>query len=332
MGRDVAPAPRVGVIPPGTAHPLGLLDDGEAADAGPDELHAHGQAGQTAADDDDTRDGPACGPGGRGLPRQSPAPNVQRHVRSVPFLRPQRPARPAVGHLIQADPMVGLLGTWHDTGSVGPDVPSSMTATPCGRRVTVIRLLGRDRGAVRTTRAGRLATDGPVIPSGPGEGQLRAGAPHPAPARGPAARGGGRARGGVRRHRVARSSREAPGASAGSGPRCGPHRLVCSTGCPARCSTTRPSSTTWRASRCSSSRQSPLDHGGRGWAAGGLGRGCGRINTRGRPGPGPRHRRGGGPGGLHRARVLRLVQHRLVPGRASCTTGRSPWTGPRSGG
>ena len=53
MRRDVAGAARVGVVPPGAADVLGLLQDDEVVPAGLLELDRHAEPGEPGADDDD---------------------------------------------------------------------------------------------------------------------------------------------------------------------------------------------------------------------------------------------------------------------------------------
>src|SRR5581483_810009 len=60
---DVAPAPRIDVVPPGAADAVRLLEDGEVGKATTDELHAHGQARHATPDDEDARDRPPGCPG-----------------------------------------------------------------------------------------------------------------------------------------------------------------------------------------------------------------------------------------------------------------------------
>ncbi len=55
MGRHVAGRARVGVLAPGAADVVGLLEDGEGIDAGLLEVHAHGDAGEAGADDHDRK-------------------------------------------------------------------------------------------------------------------------------------------------------------------------------------------------------------------------------------------------------------------------------------
>ena len=54
VGGDVARRPRVGVVPPGPTHPVGLLVEGERI-AGPPEPDAHGDAPGAGAEDGDGR-------------------------------------------------------------------------------------------------------------------------------------------------------------------------------------------------------------------------------------------------------------------------------------
>ena len=53
MRLDVAGAARVGVVPPGAADVLGLLQDDEVVDAGLLQLDRHAEPGEPGADDDD---------------------------------------------------------------------------------------------------------------------------------------------------------------------------------------------------------------------------------------------------------------------------------------
>ena len=76
MRRHVARRPRVGVVAPGPAHPVALLEDRVVAKAGPFELHGHGQAREPGADDGH--------PGRLGARRpqgvfQAPAGGLERH-------------------------------------------------------------------------------------------------------------------------------------------------------------------------------------------------------------------------------------------------------------
>ncbi len=63
MGRDVAGAAGITIVPPGAADVAALFDDEKGVHAGFEEFDAHAKAGKAGADDEDVdiRDGRVCG-------------------------------------------------------------------------------------------------------------------------------------------------------------------------------------------------------------------------------------------------------------------------------
>ena len=202
MGGDVAPAPRVGVVPPGAAHPVGLLDDGEVARARSDQLDGEGQPGEPGPHDDHAGRRPTRVTGDADLPPQSPAPDVQGHARSPPS-RFRAPA-PRGRRTCEYATMVGRSGRGHDAGALAE--PGVRSPDSWGDR-RWSRNPDRDR------------PDRPGIPSGPGPGPLHPGPPVPPAPGGPPLRGRRPTRIRLRERGTGRHLRWA--GAAGPGPRPG---------------------------------------------------------------------------------------------------------------
>ncbi len=86
MGGDVACRARVDVVPPGATHAVGLLDDGEAAYTGPDQLDGGGQAGQPTAHDGHGGRRASLDPGAPDLPIERLVTDVECHDSPSPVM------------------------------------------------------------------------------------------------------------------------------------------------------------------------------------------------------------------------------------------------------